>query len=74
MKGAVATIDPKYQQVIEMIYFQGYTHKEASDELNIPLGTIKTRIKIALRELKKIYDFRLSTVLVNITLVISFLL
>lgn len=31
------------------------TQQEASDELNIPLGTIKSRLKIGLRELKKIY-------------------
>jgi RNA polymerase sigma-70 factor (ECF subfamily) len=31
------------------------TQQEASDELNIPLGTIKSRLKIGLRELGKIY-------------------
>ena len=30
--------------------------QEASDELNIPLGTIKSRLKIGLRELKKVYN------------------
>jgi RNA polymerase sigma-70 factor (ECF subfamily) len=32
------------------------TQQEASDELDIPLGTIKSRLKIGLRELKKIYS------------------
>jgi RNA polymerase sigma-70 factor (ECF subfamily) len=31
------------------------TQQEASEELDIPLGTIKSRLKIGLRELKKIY-------------------
>ena len=31
------------------------TQQEASDELDIPLGTIKSRLKIGLRELRKIY-------------------
>lgn len=48
-------IEPKYQIVLEALFFQGMTQQEASDELKIPLGTIKSRLKIGLRELKKIY-------------------
>ena len=48
-------IEDKYQIVLEALFFQGMTQQEASDELDIPLGTIKSRLKIGLRELKKIY-------------------
>ena len=48
-------IDSKYQIVLEALFFQGMTQQEASDELDIPLGTIKSRLKIGLRELRKIY-------------------
>lgn len=48
-------IDNKYQIVLDALFFQGMTQQEASDELDIPLGTIKSRLKIGLRELKKIY-------------------
>ena len=48
-------IENKYQIVLEALFFQGMTQQEASDELNIPLGTIKSRLKIGLRELRKIY-------------------
>ncbi|WP_086477994.1 MULTISPECIES: RNA polymerase sigma factor [Arenibacter] len=48
-------IEEKYQIVLDALFFQGMTQQEASDELNIPLGTIKSRLKIGLRELKKIY-------------------
>jgi len=48
-------IEDKYQMVLEALFFQGMTQQEASDELDIPLGTIKSRLKIGLRELKKIY-------------------
>jgi RNA polymerase sigma-70 factor (ECF subfamily) len=41
--------------VLDALFFQGMTQQEASDELDIPLGTIKSRLKIGLRELKKIY-------------------
>lgn len=52
----VATLDEKYQVVLKALFFEGMTQQEASDELDIPLGTIKSRLKIGLRELKKIYN------------------
>ena len=48
-------IEEKYQIVLDALFFQGMTQQEASDELDIPLGTIKSRLKIGLRELRKIY-------------------
>lgn len=38
-----------------MAYFQGYTHEEISEELQIPLGTVKSRIRTALQELKQYF-------------------
>lgn len=48
-------IEEKYRVVLEALFFEGMTQQEASDELNIPLGTIKSRLKIGLREMRKIY-------------------
>jgi len=56
IKKHLGTLDEKYQIVINALFFEGMTQQEASDELDIPLGTIKSRLKIGLRELKKIYD------------------
>lgn len=56
LKKHVATLETKYQIVLKALFFEGMTQQEASDELEIPLGTIKSRLKIGLRELKKIYD------------------
>jgi len=56
-------IDDKYQIVLDALFFQGMTQQEASDELDIPLGTIKSRLKIGLRELKKIYGTALCLLL-----------
>ena len=56
IKKHLHTLDIKYQEVINALFFEGMTQQEASEELNIPLGTIKSRLKIALRELKKIYN------------------
>lgn len=56
IKKHLSSLDEKYQIVINALFFEGMTQQEASDELDIPLGTIKSRLKIGLRELKKIYD------------------
>ena len=56
VKENLEKIELKYQVVLDALFFQGMTQQEASDELDIPLGTIKSRLKIGLRELKKIYE------------------
>jgi RNA polymerase sigma factor (sigma-70 family) len=56
IKKHLSSLDDKYQIVINALFFEGMTQQEASEELDIPLGTIKSRLKIGLRELKKIYD------------------
>jgi RNA polymerase sigma factor (sigma-70 family) len=52
----INTLDEKYQMVLEALFFKGMTQQEASEALNMPLGTVKSRLKIGLRELRKIYD------------------
>ncbi|WP_426431213.1 RNA polymerase sigma factor [Winogradskyella sp. HB-48] len=56
IKEQVGRLEEKYQIVLDALFFQGMTQQEASEELDIPLGTIKSRLKIGLRELKKVYD------------------
>lgn len=40
------------QTIVEMIYFQGYTHVQVSEILNMPLGTIKTKLRLAILKLR----------------------
>ena len=49
-------LDEKYQEVLNALFFEGMTHQEASEALDIPLGTIKSRLKIGLRELRKVFN------------------
>jgi len=51
----VSRLDEKYKKLIELIYFQGYTQEEAAEETGIPLGTIKTRLRYAINELRGIF-------------------
>ena len=44
-KRIIEGLDEKYAFVLEHLYLKGYSQSELSDEFDIPLGTIKTRVK-----------------------------
>ena len=46
----------KQKHIVDMAYFQGYTQEEIAKKLEIPLGTVKTRIRLALKHLRKIVN------------------
>jgi RNA polymerase sigma-70 factor (ECF subfamily) len=50
----VGKLKPDLRQVIELSYFSGYTQEEISDLLKIPLGTVKTRVRTALKQLREL--------------------
>ena len=52
----VDELRPEYTILLDLVYFKGYTHVEVADELNIPLGTVKTRIRMAILELRDQFD------------------
>lgn len=43
----------KYHSILELIYFKGYTYQEAAKKLDLPLGTVKTRLRMAIQDLRK---------------------
>lgn len=53
---ALERLNPKYQHVIILKYFQGLTLKEIAEVLEQPEGTIKTWLYKALKELRTIID------------------
>jgi DNA-directed RNA polymerase specialized sigma subunit, sigma24 homolog len=48
-------LDDKYRLLIELVYFKGYTQEEAAEETGIPLGTVKTRLRFAISELRRAF-------------------
>jgi RNA polymerase sigma-70 factor, ECF subfamily len=48
----IAKLKPKCIQIIELLFYKGYTQQEASDELEIPLGTIKTQNRNCINDLR----------------------
>lgn len=55
VKEVVGRLDEKYKSLIDLVYFKGYTQEEAAEETGIPLGTIKTRLRYAIGELRKLF-------------------
>ena len=53
LRAAVAALTPEERQAIETTFFAGLTHAEAATRLNVPLGTIKTRIRSGLHKLRQ---------------------
>ncbi|MBC7382780.1 MAG: sigma-70 family RNA polymerase sigma factor [Bacteroidia bacterium] len=56
LKEVLQKLKPDQKILIDKVYFEGYTHDEVSKELNIPLGTVKTRIRAAIIHLKGILN------------------
>jgi RNA polymerase sigma-70 factor (ECF subfamily) len=52
----IGHLDEKYQEVIDLVYFQGYTHQEVQQQLAIPLGTVKSRLRTGLRQLRQFFQ------------------
>ena len=50
----LSSLDQKHALVLEYIYLRGYTQVEVADELSIPLGTVKTRVKQGMDALRSI--------------------
>lgn len=39
-------------EILRKVYLQGRSHQQASDELNLPLGTVKSRVRLALKKMQ----------------------
>lgn len=53
VRAALMSIPPEQRMVIELAYFQGWTHSEISANCHLPLGTVKARMRLGLLHLKR---------------------
>ncbi len=49
-------LEPKYRSILEGIYLQGYSHSDLASALDLPLGTVKSRLRKALLILREELD------------------
>ncbi|PZR21178.1 MAG: RNA polymerase subunit sigma-70 [Flavobacterium psychrophilum] len=52
----VKKLKPVCVRIIELLFFKGYTQQEASDELAMPLGTVKTQNRTCIKDLRNILE------------------
>ena len=49
---AIESLPPEQREVVRLAYFQGLTHSEIARQLAIPMGTVKTRLRLAFDKLR----------------------
>lgn len=54
LRKLISNLKEEQKILVELAYFQGYTQDEISKLLNIPLGTVKTRLRSALIQLREL--------------------
>ena len=52
VRDVVGRLKPEHRELIEMAYYKGYSQQEIADDTGLPLGTVKSRTRAALMELR----------------------
>lgn len=53
LRAALRTLPPEQMHVIELAYFGGFTHTEIASMLQLPIGTVKGRMRLGLHKLQE---------------------
>ena len=53
VRAALVALSPDQRQTVELVYFQGMTMGETAERLHIPVGTVKSRIRLALGRMRQ---------------------
>lgn len=56
VRQAISLLPKEQRQALAYAYFRGYTHREIAEVLDEPLGTVKTRIRLAMQKLRQLLE------------------
>src|SRR5215218_3600819 len=56
IREALNTLPPEQLKILELAYFSGYTHVQISELVDVPLGTIKGRMRLGLKKMRDYFD------------------
>jgi RNA polymerase sigma-70 factor, ECF subfamily len=53
VRAALGALPPDQRETVEMVYFKGLTINETAGRMRVPLGTVKSRLRLAMRRLRQ---------------------
>jgi RNA polymerase sigma factor (sigma-70 family) len=56
VKDILRDLPEEQKFIVEQLYFKGYSQSEVAEEFNIPLGTVKTRLRLAMNQLRSVMN------------------
>jgi RNA polymerase sigma-70 factor (ECF subfamily) len=56
VKRALAELPPEQAQILRLSFFDEHPHGQIARDLDIPLGTVKSRIRLAVKQLRRILE------------------
>ena len=56
IRDALRVLPPEQLKVLELAYYSGYTHTQIADLLDLPLGTVKGRMRLGLQKIREYFD------------------
>jgi RNA polymerase sigma-70 factor, ECF subfamily len=56
VREALKTLPPEQLKILELAYFSGFTHVEIAQMLELPLGTVKGRMRLGLKKMRDYFD------------------
>lgn len=56
VKSAISRLPEEQMIALRKVYYEGKTHEEVAEELNIPLGTVKGRLRLSLQKLRVMFE------------------
>lgn len=64
LNGAITKLESHHKEAIDLVYFKGLTHREAHQQMNVPLGTFKSYVQQAMKQLRSTYSKMISLLLI----------
>jgi RNA polymerase sigma-70 factor, ECF subfamily len=56
LRRLLQSLPAEQRQLIELAFYEGYTHSELAELLHLPLGTVKTRLRMGMQKLRLLWE------------------